>query len=102
MEIKIPLPISSSANTYDGLKGYLKQLELAVHHAQKSVESAEKNGIVITDSCHINFQHPHLHEKLIYDSDQGNLSENEKNFLREFTGMYYDLLQDISLVVYLK
>ena len=37
MQIRIPLPQCNSVNTYKELKGYLKQLELAIHHAQKAV-----------------------------------------------------------------
>lgn len=63
MEILIPLPNTVSANTYPELKGYLKQLELAIHHAQKAIESAEENGIEITENCYIDFKHPSLEQK---------------------------------------
>lgn len=50
MQIKIPLILPDTQNgTYEELKASLKQLELSVHHAQKAVESAEKNGIVLAD-----------------------------------------------------
>ena len=58
MEILIPLPVNSSANTYKELNSYLKQLELAVHHAQKSVESAEKTGVELTEDAFVSFKHP--------------------------------------------
>ena len=46
MEIKIPLILpSTKEGTYEELKASLKQLELSVHHAQKSLEAAEQNGI---------------------------------------------------------
>lgn len=64
MEILITLPASSSINTYKELKAYLKQLELAVHHAQKSVDSAEENGVLMTDSSFANFEHKSLSEEM--------------------------------------
>ncbi len=63
MEINISLPSSSSLNTFKEMKGYLKQLELALHHAQKSVESAEEQGITLTDDSFICFRHRSLPEK---------------------------------------
>ena len=62
MEILIPLPINGSANTYSELNALLKQLELAIHHAQKSVESAEENGVELTEDCFIDFRHPSLEQ----------------------------------------
>jgi flagellar biosynthesis chaperone FliJ len=44
MEIRIPLNVGISSNTYKELKSQLKQLELSVHHAQKAVESAKKKS----------------------------------------------------------
>lgn len=50
MEIKIPLILpNTKEGTYAGLRASLKQLELSVHHAQKAVESAERNGIRLLD-----------------------------------------------------
>lgn len=72
MEIIIPLPqYNFSTNTYKGLKGYLKQLELAVHHAQKAVENAEKSGIEITDGAFICFKHPSLDSSINIDLKKG-------------------------------
>ena len=46
MEIKIPLILPDTREgTYAELKASLKQLELSVHHAQKAVEAAERDGI---------------------------------------------------------
>jgi len=50
MEIKIPLILPDTKNgTYKELKASLKQLELSVHHAQKSVESSERDGIELVE-----------------------------------------------------
>lgn len=64
MEITIPLPnLDSEVNTYTGLKSYLKQLETAVHYAQKSVENAEKEGIEVSEDASIDFEHPALDQE---------------------------------------
>lgn len=57
MEIQIPLPQSFSINTYKELKNYLKQLELSIHHAQKAVENAEKEGLEVTEDAYVDFMH---------------------------------------------
>lgn len=94
MEIIIPLPkIGDVAiNTYKDLQSYLKQLELAVHHAQKSVEQFEKEGVEISEDSFICFQHPFLERSLEVDG------EKEKNdTLKNLTENYYDELQDVQL-----
>ena len=98
MEIIIPLPqCDSSANTYQELKSYLKQLELAVHHAQKSVESAEKDGIEITEDSFICFEHPTLESRMKIDKREA--EENEKEWLENFPDTYYNELQCVELKI---
>lgn len=41
MVIKIALP---NPNESDGIKQFLRQLELSVHHAQKAIEEEEKSN----------------------------------------------------------
>ena len=82
MQIIIPLPKSDSTNTYEELKSYLKQFELAVHYAQKSVESAEKEGIKLTEDCFVDFRY----------------SSFEQNFIDE----HYDDLQHVELNINLE
>lgn len=72
MEIKIPLPYAQSTNTYEELMAYLKQLELAVHYAQKSVRNAQDMGIEITEDCYTKFEHPELPED-VSDNYSGEL-----------------------------
>lgn len=81
MEINIPLPHDFSINTYKELRTYLKQLELAVHYAQKVVENAEKDGVQITEDAHVCFDHPSLEE------------DSRSNM--------YEELQNVSLQIYL-
>jgi len=82
MEIHIPLPESFTLNTYAEMRSYLKQLELAVHHAQKSIEHAEKDGVVLTDDSYISFEHPSLDKQSRDD--------------------LYDELQNVELKIVLK
>ncbi len=63
MEITIPLPHDFSINTYKELKNYLKQFELCIHHAQKAVENAEKEGLEVTESSFVCFEHPGLSQE---------------------------------------
>lgn len=90
MEIIIPLPQSSSSNTYQELRSYLKQLELAVHYAQKSIEHAEKDGIVITEDAYVCFEHPHLND------------DKSDERLKDFSSDFYEELQSIELKINLQ
>ena len=94
MEILIPLPQSSSVNTYKGLNGYLKQLELAIHHAQKSVESAEKSGLELTDDTFTSFEHSILESSLKIDGE----TEGDST-LKNFMDCYWEDLQHIELKI---
>lgn len=86
MEIIIPLPQNSSANTYKELMSYLKQFELAVHHAQKSIEHAEKDGVVLSEDSYICFEHP-------------SLEHIEGEEYKGFTTNFYEELQHIELKI---
>lgn len=88
MEIIISLPNTVSANTYKELKSYLNQLELAVHHAQKSVEHAEKDGIEITDNAYVCFEHPSIKDVTASDIEAKDTSLSE---------IFYDELQNVEL-----
>ncbi len=63
MEIIIPLP-TTSASTYKELNGYLKQFELAIHHAQKAVNNAEETGIEITEDSFVCFKFPSISDEI--------------------------------------
>ena len=94
MQIIIPLPQCCSANTYQELKAYLKQLELAVHHAQKAVESAEKEKVEITEDSSIYFNHPLL--------ETIGESEVDPEVLKNFGANFYDELQNIEIKINLE
>lgn len=76
MEIKIALPQSSSVNTYKGLMGYLKQFELAIHHAQKAVQNAEASGIELTEDAFVCFEHPCLQNLDVATIETKDLTDN--------------------------
>ena len=91
MEIIIPLPNCESANNYKELRSYLSQLELAVHHAQKAVEQAEKDEIPLTEEGFICFEHPFFRRIEKIEETPGN----------DFQMNYYDELQNIELRIYI-
>lgn len=91
MEIKIALPTSPSVNTYKGLMGYLKQFELAIHHAQKAVQNAEASGIEITEDTYVSFEHPDLEKLDVKIIETKDLASN-----------LYDELQNINLNITLQ
>ena len=95
MEIRIPLNVGSSANTYQELKSQLKQLELSVHHAQKAIESAEKEGVEITDDAFICYDYPSLQSSLKYDSADD--KTGGEKILENFIDNYYEELQSPEL-----
>lgn len=97
MEINIPLPNSYSINTYKELKNYLKQFELSIHYAQKAVENAEKEGLLISEDCYVNFEYPSLASSLRMDEE-----EEGGKVLRNFMNNYYEELQSVNLHIDLK
>jgi hypothetical protein len=91
MLIKIPLPGGNGVNTYKELHSYLKQMELAVHHAQKAVEHAEKDGIEISEDCYACFRHPAIDDLELNDEDAKFKGEN-----------FYEELQSVELEINLQ
>jgi hypothetical protein len=88
MIITIPFPQEPDTSSYGDIKAYLKQLELAVHHAQKSVESAEANGVIVTADCVVQFVHPSLEGLKTFEGNPDDFPSN-----------YYDELQNIHLEI---
>jgi hypothetical protein len=86
MEIKIPLPQPSVIKTYQELKSYLKQFELAIHYAQKSVESAVQMGVQLTEDTYVMFEHPKM--KDVKDKNGADINSG-----------YYDEMSQIELVI---
>lgn len=79
MKLEIPLPSDFSVDSYPKIKNYLKQLELAIHHAQKAVENAEKEGMKIGEDSFAVFEHPALDD--------------------DFSRDHYDELQNVVLSI---
>lgn len=96
MEINIPLPNNFSINTYKELRGYFKQLELAIHHAQKAVDAAEESGLEIGESTYVCFQHPSLESALRIDMASEQNKEIAKT-LDNFVDNYSEQLQAVEL-----
>ena len=94
MTITIPFPTDFDASTYPEIKSFLKQMELVIHHAQKSVENAEKDGVEITEDSYVCFDHPML--------EDGNLDEKELETMRGFTTDHYEDLQKVELKIVLE
>lgn len=92
MEININLPHSFSVNTYKELRNYLKQFELAIHHAQKAVENAEESGVEVSEDTFVTFRHPALEKSLELDA-----KENKE--LQGLLDNYYEELQDVVLQI---
>ena len=59
----------SGRETAVNIKHFLRQLELSVHHLQKSVEQLEKDGMLTEDSF-IMFRFPRIGS--FYDKEQDN------------------------------
>lgn len=90
MQIVIPLPqFTGEITGYKEIKSYLKQVELAVHHCQKSVESAENMGVTVGEDTIVQFYHPFLEDQT---------SEELKNFGEN----YYSELQDVQIKITLQ
>ena len=93
MEIILSLPEYSpnlkegytSKDVYKSLQMYLKQLELAVHHAQKSVEHAEADGLEITENSFAIYEHPYL------------IGETKEQ--KDFVSNSYEELQKVELKI---
>ena len=101
MEIIIPLPHDYSINTYKELNNYLKQFELAIHYAQKSVKSAEESGLPITEDCYVNFQNEILKNSLDVDSREDKNKEFA-TFIGSFMDDYYEEFQNVELKINLQ
>ena len=93
MEIKISLPEYQGGGTYKHLQGYLKQFELAVHHAQKAVQNAEESGVEISEDSFVTFNYPGLESSLRNDEKKDEIPNKADNFIDH----YYEELQNIEL-----
>ena len=108
IKISLPNPNSHTVSTYAGVNGYLKQLELAVHHAQKAVESFKKdNGVeeLSEDSC-ITIVPDYL-EKLLIEDARKDIKVNEDSLLHHLAenglgDKYYTGRQYIDLIIELE
>lgn len=99
MDIKIPLTLySNTTGDYKGINSILKQLELSIHHAQKAVESAEKNGVEISEDSYVVFEYSSLVSSLKLDEHKKEIPTTSTNFMDN----YYEELQNPELVIHLQ
>ncbi len=89
MEISIPFPIVEVTKNYQDLRAYFRQLEVAVHYALKSIDTAESSGVTITEDSYIKITHPS------FDTLVKRIEEDPKGF----EANYYDELQNIGIKI---
>ena len=81
------------------MRSYLKQIELAVHHAQKSVENAESDGLEFSEDAQIVFRHPSFQAAVDRDSEKEEFSKEQKQIIYTLMDTYYNDLQDVQLEI---
>ncbi len=108
IKISLPNPTNSSINTYSEIKGYLKQLELAVHHAQKAVESYKKDTGVeeITEDSWLTLAPDYLSDILKTEAVKA-IKEKKvdtfvKNLAEDGLDDYYEEKQYLDLTIELE
>lgn len=107
IKISLPSPNDHSISTYSEINGYLKQLELAVHHAQKAVESYKKDTGVeeISEDSWVAFSLSRLSESVkecaIEAINKGG-SDFLENLAEEGLDDYYGEKQFIDLIIELE
>ena len=61
--VKVSLP-KPEDTTGQGIKSFLRQLELCIHHLQKSVEEMEKDG-ELSENTFIMYRFPFLESRML-------------------------------------
>jgi len=64
--IKVSLPKPNDTSGSQGIRHFLKQMELSIHHLQKSLEQMEKDSLVNEDT-YIIYRFPKIN---LYDREQ--------------------------------
>lgn len=75
MDIKVSLPKPQDTCGKD-IKAFLRQMELCLHHLQKSVEEMEKEG-TLTDTTYIIYRFPFLEKQYVLENDMANVPVDE-------------------------
>lgn len=81
---------SSLEETGQGMKSFLRQMELSVHHAQKSLEQLESDGMISEESF-ITFRHPRME---LYDREQ-----DDKGYVKVHVDEEGDGMNDIEIEI---
>src|SRR3990167_999460 len=99
MEIIIPIPQYSADKTdYKSIQGYLKQIELAIHHAQKAVENAEQSNVEITENSYVIFENSSLQSSLNIET-KGEKDEAVRKYIENFVDNHYEEIQQVELKI---
>ncbi len=67
MDITVSLP-KPRDTTGKNIKGFLRQMELSIHHLQKAVDEMEKDEL-LTDSTFIIYRFPFLERQYNYEKE---------------------------------
>lgn len=89
MEIKVKLPKPSDTCGKD-IKGFIRQMELCVHHLQKSVEEMEKEG-ELTEDIFIIYRFPKV--------DLYHRTQDKKGYVRVHVDEGSDQMQEIEVEI---
>ncbi len=90
MAIKISLPKPENICGYKDIKHFLRQLELCVHHASKSLEEMNTNGD-INETSYVIYRFPAIN---LYEREQ-----DDKGFVKVHVDEESDQMQDIEIEI---
>lgn len=95
VKISLPNPNDYSGDIdgtkrYEQMKAFLRQLELSVHHAQKSLEQMKADDMIGEDSF-ITFRHPQMD---LYDRES-----DDKGFVKVHVDEEGDQMLDIEIEI---
>ena len=89
MDIKVSLP-KPNDTTGQEIKHFLRQLELCVHHLQKSVEEMEQNG-QLTEDTFLIYRFPRIN---LYEREQ-----DKEGFAKVHVDEESDQMQEIEIEI---
>ena len=89
MDIKVSLP-KPDDTTGKEIKSFLRQMELSVHHLQKSIEEREKEG-ELNDETYLVYRFPKI---ALYDREQ-----DGKGFTKVHVDEEGDEMQEIEVEI---
>ena len=94
MDIKVSLPKPNDTSGVH-IKRFLRQLELSVHHLQKSVEEMEKEG-ELTENTYIIYRFPKMN---LYDRLEKETLDGAEGFAKVHVDEENDQMQEIEIEI---